>query len=294
MEQINNIKKASYRLIRSIRKKIENNINALRGKIYREQVQAENKSKGLSGDDIKSELQYALYSNRFGKLIISFCEYILYALVFFEIVIFLGRESLDYRMVELFFELGIIELFLGVVIGSVCYIKNKRFSLFIYALTVACTYFLRLTDEHTYYNVLNIVVSLSSVLLDILIIRKFIKSNGTSNAFDKFNNIFKSNDTYEDTGHTEIMIRCPKCANICNKDDNFCVNCGETIKFQRRAERNSKKSINDKITSNIKKSSKNIENNDELCKTSFIDRTSIMDNIEEKIIKHTDDEYEYN
>ena len=290
MDFFKNIQKTISKTVKSTKKGINNNINALRGKIYREQVKAENKSTGLSFDETKNELQNILYSSGIGKILISFCEYIMYTLVCFEVIIFLGRESLNYKTVELLFQLGIIELFVGTGIGIICYIKNKRVPILIYTVTIASTYFLRLIDENTYYNVLNCVVSILAVFIDILIIRKFVKADGTSSIFEKLINLFKSDDYYKDESHTEIMIRCPKCGSICSKDDNFCVNCGEMIKFQRRAERNSKKSINNKITEKIKKTAKKINTADDLDKTNFIDKTAIMDNIEEKILNH-DDEY---
>lgn len=282
MNYIKKTKEATEKIIKKVEKGINNNINSVRGKIYKAQVEAENKASGLSIKDIKHELQFNLYSNELGKFLISFCEYIMYILAFCGIITFLYGQSTDYKVVNLSLQLGLIQIFIASVIGGICYIKNKPLPILVYTVITAITYFLRLTDR-SYYNIINVFVSVCMSIGAVCIIKSIIKSKGLKGITGIFNGLFSADDEYsEKISRTEIMIRCPKCGKICSKDDNYCVHCGEMIRLQRRVERNSKKKTTEKASSKLKKLSKkamNAKNN----------KTTVMKDIEKKIINNTQD-----
>lgn len=287
MKDDNKIQKTAVKIAEGIKKYINNKINEVKGKISRDQDECESKAKGMSLNEIKTELQCILYSNQPGRFLISFCEYIMYSLAGIEIITFLGRNSTDYKIVNLCFEAGILEVFIAAIIGIICFIKNKQMPILIYTIAATVTYFLRMT-EHSLYNVLNLGLLALMLIIDIYFIRKFIKSDETAGS------MFKNNKGYEKETHTEIMIRCPKCGNICSREDKFCVECGENLDTKRNSYKNTTKSEDRKASRTTKKSSKVSDDDFEIDKTQYIDRTVIMDNIEEKIIKHTDDQYKYN
>lgn len=282
MNDIKKTKEATEKIIKKVEKGINNNINSVKGKIYKAQVEAENRANGLSIKDIKHELQFNLYSNELGKFLISFCEYIMYILACCGIVTFLYGQSTDYNVASLCLQLGMIQIFLALIVGGICYIKNKPIPMLIYTIVTAVTYFLRLT-EHSYYNIINVFVSVCMSIAAVCIIRGMIKSKESKGITGIFSGLFGTDDEYsEEISRTEIMIKCPKCGKICSKDDNFCVHCGEMIRLQRRVERNSKKKNTNKASGKIKKLSKK-------AKKANNNNNTVMKDIEEKIIKNTQD-----
>ncbi|HCW52922.1 MAG TPA: hypothetical protein DG753_04095 [Clostridium sp.] len=214
MNHIKIIKEATEKIIKKFKKGINNNINSVRGKIYKAQVEAENKASGLSIKDIKHELQFNLYSNEVGKFLISFCEYIMYILACCGIIIFLYGQSTDYNVASLCIQLGMIQIFIALIIGGICYIKNKPIPMLVYTVITAVTYFLRLIG-HSYYNIINVFVSVCMSIAAVCIIRSIIKSKGSKGITEILSGLFGSDDEYsEEVSRTEIMIRCPKCGNI--------------------------------------------------------------------------------
>ena len=299
MKEENNIQKTAAKIAENINSKINKNINDVKMRMAREQAECEFKSKGSSLDEIKNELQCILYSKRTGKFLISFCEYIMFALACLEITLFIGRTSTDYRIVNACFEAGIIEIFIAAIIGIICFIKNKHVPILIYTIPATVTYFLRLT-EHSYYNMLNFGVLVLMLIMDICIVRTFINSNETTGIKEALRNLFKSNREYEDRTQADMM-RCPKCGHICTGGSNFCGQCGEKLNFKGNSYFNN----NDDIKSEDNKASAEYKNEDKdkfrkssgregdtviIDKTEIIDKTVVMDDIEEKILRHTYDD----
>ena len=289
MSDIKKIKDTEAKIVKGIKKSIKNKINLVKGKIYKAQVEAENKASGLSMNDIRNELQFNLYSTPVGKFLISFCQYIMYILVCCEIILFFFRESTDNIVVNLCMQLGVVELFGAAIIGCICYIKNRPVPIIAYTIITAITYFLRLT-EHSNYNIINIFISACMSIITVCIIREIIKSKETKGIKAILSGLVSDDEEYsQEVGRTAIMMRCPKCGTVCAKDDNFCVHCGEMIRLQTRVERNSKKSVNNKATKIIKKSIKKANNAINSGKNNANDNTIIMKDIEKKIIRNTED-----
>lgn len=288
MKDENNIQKTIAKLGENLKTAKNNKINQVKKRITAEKINAENKSKGLSISELKNELQCIMYSNKIGKYLISFCEYMMYTLAGLEMITFFGQSSRDYGIADGFFELSILELLLAITIGIICSIKERHAPVLTYTVTATFTYFFKLS-EGSDYNIINLVILLSTIFIDIYIIRKHIKEDKKLRIGEKLSNLFKSknNKEYEDRTQIDIMIRCKKCGNICSQKDNFCVKCGGKLDSKENSHSNS---IKEERKDNSRKNNKEEEREDYTVK---LDKNDIMNNIQEKIIKQTDDDFYY-
>lgn len=301
MKEENRIQKTAAKIAQNINSKINNKINDVKMKMAREQTECELTSKGLSLDEIKNEFKCIIYSSKIGQKLIAFCEYIMFALAGMEILTFIGRTSTDYKIVNACFEAGILEIFIAAIIGMICFIKNKHVPILAYTIAATVTYFLRMT-EHSYYNALNLGILILMIIMDICIVRTFIKSDEKTGIKETLSNLFKSSNEYEDRTAADMM-RCPKCGHICTDESNFCGQCGEKLNFKGNSHYNDNnynvKSEDNKASAEYKKEDKNkfrkssVRTDDTVImdKTEIIDKTVIMDDIEQKILKHTYDNY---
>lgn len=288
MKDENNIQKTIAELGKNLKTAKNNKINQVKKRITSEKINAENKSKGLSISELKNELQCIMYSNKIGKYLISFCEYIMYTLAGLEIITFFGQSSRDYGIADGFFELSILELLSAITIGIICSIKGSQASVLIYTVTATFTYFFRLS-EGSDYKIINLAILLSAIFIDIYIIKKYIKGDKKIRIKQKSCNLFKNknNREYEDKTQIDTMIRCKKCGNICLQKDNFCVNCGRKLDSKENSNSNS---IKEQRKDNSIKNNKEKEREDYTVK---LNKNDIMNNIQEKIIKQTDDDFYY-
>lgn len=198
-------------------------------KLNDETIKASKEAKGLNIFEVLSELQLIFYSGKTLKYIMMYCESIMYYLAVHEVVVtYICINSYT----SLSWELSNIGFLLALIIGVLALSKKKYYSLITYfSITSITSSFKFLYLANYSFNIEKLVYALIIIGIDILVIKLFLETEDSVEFKKKASTLFLKATALNlnKTLKTKIMIRCPKCGELCDEDANFCQGCGEKI-----------------------------------------------------------------
>ena len=224
---------AMSEMARQANNNINDNISKAKQKLKDETIKASKEAKGLNIFEVLSELQLIFYSGKISKYIMLYCEFIMYYLAAQEVIVTYGyiasHTSLSLGISKIGF---LIALIIGVLVLS----KKKYYSFITYCSITSITSCIKFLYIAKYsFNIEHFVYALIIIGINILVIKLFLETEEGLGFKKKVSTLFSntvssnSNSSQNETVKTKIMIRCPKCGELCDEKAKFFQGCGEKI-----------------------------------------------------------------